>query len=134
MVGLVICASVSCGGDLDLANQDKETSLGKTKSDAKDDKKATSSIASASESPNKPEAKSDTGTAIKTPIPKAEVTLNPADEPLSFIPALDGFGFANFSGGQNASTILTEDLVEFFGRDGLCLPGEEHVKYSSVEI
>tara|TARA_B100000519_G_scaffold60549_1_gene50886 strand:+ start:337 stop:2772 length:2436 start_codon:yes stop_codon:yes gene_type:complete len=40
-----------------------------------------------------------------------------------FSPEKDGFGFKNFSGGSNDSSIKTKDLIDFFGENGICAQG-----------
>ena len=53
-----------------------------------------------------------------------------------FDPTADGFGFANFSGGSGAAIIRVNDLVELFGSDGLCIPGDPEIcePYPGVEL
>ncbi|MDE0721576.1 MAG: hypothetical protein OSB75_13650 [Dehalococcoidia bacterium] len=53
-----------------------------------------------------------------------------------FDPTADGFGFANFSGGSGAATIGVNDLVELFGSDGLCIPGDSGIcePYPGIEL
>ena len=63
-----------------------------------------------------------------TPTLKDQVEEQTAKAPgamlKSFNPATDGFGFANFSGGSGPASILVKDLVELFGADDLCIPGD----------
>ena len=42
---------------------------------------------------------------------------------LTFIPSTDGFGFKNFVGGEGSSAVTVQDLIEFFGEEGLCSEG-----------
>ena len=42
---------------------------------------------------------------------------------LNFIPTSDGFGFKNFVGGEGSSAVTVQDLIQFFGEDGLCSEG-----------
>ena len=63
--------------------------------------------------------------SLKGQIAKDGKERSSTSEPMPkfFDPTEDGFGFANFSGGSGASTIGVNDLVELFGSDGLCIPG-----------
>lgn len=51
-----------------------------------------------------------------------------------FNPEKDGFGFKNFSGGENNSSIKTQDLIDFFGESGICAQGSgnECIPYPGV--
>jgi hypothetical protein len=53
-----------------------------------------------------------------------------------FDPTKDGFSFANFRGGSGSSAIGVDDLVELFGSDGLCIPGNSGLcePYPGVQL
>jgi hypothetical protein len=53
-----------------------------------------------------------------------------------FDPTEDGFGFANFSGGSGAAIVGVNDLVDLFGSDGLCIPGNSGLcePYPGIEL
>jgi len=40
-----------------------------------------------------------------------------------FNPQKDGFGFKNFRGGEDSSSIKLQDLIDFFGESGICAEG-----------
>jgi hypothetical protein len=79
-----------------------------------------------------PETGPDHTDAAEKPEPTRPVAA-PHDRPemppgrIPFDPLLHGLSFANFSGGAGASAIEVIDLVEIFGRRGLCEPADTEV-------
>ena len=87
-----------------------------------------------------------TYTPVPTPLPTP--TPNPTSTPVpipiqipvtmlkTFNPAEDGFGFANFAGGSGPSSIVTNDLIDLFGSNGLCIPNDSLscVPYPGIQL
>ena len=57
----------------------------------------------------------------------ANSSENPVEKIVSYLmifnPQKDGFGFKNFRGGEDSSSIKIQDLIEFFGEPGICAEG-----------
>ena len=80
-----------------------------------------------------------TACSSNAPLPETAPVINQAEllqAGLDFEPTVDGFSFANFSGGQGDAQVRAEDLVDMFGRDGLCMATDtdECVPYPGVSI
>ena len=87
-----------------------------------------------------------TSTPVPTPLPTPtpHPTYTPVPIPTqipvtmlkTFNPAEDGFGFANFSGGSGPSSIVTNDLIDLFGSNGLCIPNDSLscVPYPGIQL
>ena len=77
-------------------------------------------------------------TSSKPEIAKDSTERSSTSQPMLkiFDPTEDGFGFTNFAGGSGAATIVVNDLVELFGSDGLCIPGNSGIcePYPGVDL
>ena len=130
----LVCWSLACGGgqSADQSVRSTETITGGQSS------KETSG-------PNLiPPGSSDGGSNIvSTASSKGAIAKDGTERSLTsqsllkiFDPTKDGFGFENFAGGSGAATIGVNDLVELFGSDGLCIPGNSGIcePYPGVDL
>ena len=140
----LVCWSLACGG-----GQSSDKSIRSAETDIRSTETITPKTEGRSSKetrgPNltRPGSSGGGSNTVATPSLKGQIAKDGTDqsstsEPMLkfFDPTADGFGFANFSGGSGASTIGVNDLVELFGSDGLCIPGNSGLckPYPGIEL
>ena len=73
-----------------------------------------------------PKAKTSSPAQNPPPVIKEGDSVNSSDDRY-FLPIRDGFGFGNFRGGSGSAEIHIIDLIDFYGKEGLCI--EPHDEY-----
>ena len=130
----LLCWSLACGG-----GQSSDQLVRSTETITEDQSRKETSGADPI-----PPGSSGGGSNIVPTTPAKDEIANDGTEGLStaqpmlnfFDPTEDGFGFTNFAGGSGAATIQVNDLVELFGSDGLCIPGNSGIcePYPGVDL
>ena len=130
----LLCWSLACGG-----GQSSDQLVRSTETITEDQSRKETSGAD----PIPPGSSGGGSNIVPTTPAKGEIAndgtegLSTAQPMLNFFdPTEDGFGFTNFAGGSGAATIQVNDLVELFGSDGLCIPGNSGIcePYPGVDL
>ncbi len=134
LLGFLVCLSLACGG-----GQSSDQLVSSTEKITEDQSSKETSGANLI-----PPGSSGGGSNIASNTPSKGAIANGGTERSStslpmlkfFDPTEDGFGFTNFAGGSGAATIGVNDLVELFGSDGLCIPGDSGIcePYPGVDL
>ena len=133
----LVCWSIACGGGQSSDQSVRSTETITPKTEGRSSKETSG--------PNltRPGSSDGGSNVVATPSQKGQLTKDGTErsstsEPMLkfFDPTADGFGFANFPGGSGAATIGVNDLVELFGSDGLCIPGDSGIcePYPGIEL
>ena len=133
----LVCWSIACGGGQSSDQSIRSTETITPKTEGRSIKKPTG--------PNQTRSGSSDGgsNVVVTPSLKGQIAKDGTERSStsesmlkSFDPTEDGFGFANFSGGSGAAIVGVNDLVDLFGSDGLCIPGNSGLcePYPGIEL
>ena len=134
LLGFLVCLSLACGG-----GQSSDQSVRSTEKITEDQ----SSKETSGSNLIPPGSSSEGSNIVSTASSKEEIAKDATERSSSsqpmlkfFDPTEDGFGFTNFAGGSGAATIGVNDLVELFGSDGLCIPGDSGIcePYPGVDL
>jgi len=140
----LVCWSLACGGgqSSDQSVRSVETDMRSTETITPKTEGRSSKETSGSNL-TRPGSSDGGSNIVATASPKGEIAKDGTErsstsEPMLkfFDPTADGFGFTNFPGGSGAATIGVNDLVELFGSDGLCIPGDSGIcePYPGIEL